>query len=165
MRDEEILVEIRQLWRAVNTLSRRTGVFACELDATARKLRKLSFAVSRPSVPSITPISKTLENSMKTITFDATLAAEADSTTTTRELSVKIGDAAPVIQTVPVSQTAIAAAVKGPVGAVVHVEQVDIDELGNRSQPAVLDFTITDCLPPVQPGVPSFSPVSEAEEA
>ena len=44
----------------------------------------------------------------------------------------------------------------------VTLSLVDVDDAGNRSQPAVLDFVATDTIPPAQPG--SFGVTLAREE-
>lgn len=41
---------------------------------------------------------------------------------------------------------------------------VDVDDAGNRSEPAVLEFVATDTLPPAQPGAFGVTLVAEEEE-
>lgn len=46
--------------------------------------------------------------------------------------------------------------------SVVSLTLVDIDDAGNRSQPATIEFTATDTIPPAQPG--SFGVTLAREE-
>jgi nitrous oxide reductase len=41
---------------------------------------------------------------------------------------------------------------------------VDVDDAGNRSEPAVLEFVASDTLPPAQPGAFGVTLVAEVEE-
>jgi len=41
---------------------------------------------------------------------------------------------------------------------------VDVDDAGNRSEPAVLEFVASDTLPPAQPGAFGVTLVAEEEE-
>jgi len=46
-------------------------------------------------------------------------------------------------------------------GSSVVLTVVDVDDAGNRSEPAVLEFVATDTLPPAQPGALGVTLVSE----
>lgn len=48
-----------------------------------------------------------------------------------------------------------------PQGATVLLTLIDVDDAGNRSEPAVLEFVAADTLPPAQPGSFGVTLVSE----
>ena len=50
-----------------------------------------------------------------------------------------------------------------PQGAEVVLTLVDVDDAGNKSEPAVLTFTATDTIPPQQPGSFGVTLVSETQ--
>ena len=68
-----------------------------------------------------------------------------------REVSVSVNGAEPVVSTFPPTATDLGE-VSAAQDSTVRVEVVDIDDAGNRSEPAVLEFVATDTIPPPVPG-------------
>ena len=92
-------------------------------------------------------------------TVSAGPAVDAD--VTGRQLTVMVNGE--VISTVELSGSATdLGEFKVEQNSNVSLSLVDIDDAGNRSQPAVLEFVATDTIPPAQPG--SFGVTLAREE-
>ena len=100
---------------------------------------------------------------MKKILFKVVLSPELDATTVQREVYVQVGDAPADIRVVGVDVTEVEG-FKAAVDTPVHIEQVDIDDVGNRSQAVAVNVTVQDTFPPQQPGVPSVLATGEVNE-
>lgn len=106
------------------------------------------------------------------LTYRVSVAPVVDGDVVTRELSVYVNGADTARE---IRSYEPAAVDLGDVlveqGTAVVLKVVDVDDAGNRSEPAVLEFVATDTLPPAQPGslgvtlvaetTPSAEPVSD----
>lgn len=85
---------------------------------------------------------------MDILTYRVDVAPPVDADVVSRELTVSIDGAATVYTAEPGTAFNVFDAVQG---SNVKLELVDIDDAGNRSQPAVVEFVATDTLPPSTP--------------
>lgn len=97
------------------------------------------------------------------LTYKLTAAPVVDSDVVTRELRLVVNDAEPVVREFSASETDLGT-VDVPQGANVVLQLVDVDDAGNRSEPAVVEFVAADTLPPSQPGL-GVELVAEKPEA
>lgn len=74
-----------------------------------------------------------------------------DKDVVTRELSVVVDGGQPATTTFPSTATELGE-VKVEQGGKVVLSLVDIDDAGNRSQPATVEFVAADTIPPAKPG-------------
>lgn len=119
---------------------------AVEVHLLTQQLAYLRHTLSRPGRMRLRV---TKEDDM--LHFVISLPPTGDLDTTTRELTVTVGTTAPV--TVNPALTDIESSeFSGNDTDAIHAELVDIDDVGNRSQPSVLDTILTDTMPPRQPG-------------
>ena len=94
------------------------------------------------------------------LTYQVTAAASTAADAVSREVSLVIDGAEPVVTVYAPTEENLGS-VTVPQNAKVTVSVVDVDDAGNRSEPAVLSFTATDTLPPPVPGAVSVTLVSE----
>lgn len=94
------------------------------------------------------------------LTYNVSAAASTASDAVSREVSVSINGSRPVVTVFAPTETELGAVVV-PQNAEVVISVVDVDDAGNRSEPAVATFTATDTLPPPVPGAVSVTLVSE----
>lgn len=94
------------------------------------------------------------------LTYVVTAAPAVDHDVVSRELVVKIGDADGVVSVWPGSSVELGT-VAVPQDSAVTLTLVDVDDAGNRSTPAVVEFVAADTLPPAQPGSFGVTLVSE----
>jgi hypothetical protein len=160
---ERLAVASERIAVAVEKIANQTGIIGSGLDDVARAITRLTHCVNRPGIPRVVFISEAKERDVKKILFKVVLAPEADATTVKRELSVKVGDLPPAVSEVGVDVLEVDG-FKAPEGAAIHIEQVDIDDVGNRSVPAVVEATVQDTFPPAQPGLPSVAATGEVNE-
>lgn len=80
-----------------------------------------------------------------------------------RELRVQIGAAAPETYTLPgtamESETLV-----GPQGASVSGSLVDIDDVGNRSEPSEFNYELLDTIAPAKPGAVGLQVTAEVDD-
>lgn len=94
------------------------------------------------------------------LVYAVSAGAPVDFDVVGRELSL-------VIDGTPVSTVEFAAdatdlgEIKAPQNSAVVLTLTDIDDAGNRSQPAVVEFQATDTIPPAQPGTFGVTVVRE----
>ena len=94
------------------------------------------------------------------LTYAVSAAASTAADAVSREVSLVINGAEPVVTVFAPTDTDLGQ-VTVPQNAEVSISVVDIDDAGNRSEPAVLSFTALDTLPPPAPGAVSVVLVSE----
>jgi hypothetical protein len=95
------------------------------------------------------------------IIYDVNLPSLATpSDVVTRELTIIIGDGSDVV--VADKADTVISGLQAPQDASVHLELVDIDDSGNRSEPATFDFVANDDFAPPKPG--DFGVVVVGEE-
>ena len=97
------------------------------------------------------------------LTYKITAAPAVDGDVVTRELRLVINDAEPVLREFGPAETDLGT-VDVPQDSNVVLKLVDVDDAGNRSEPAVVEFLATDTLPPQQPGL-GVELVAEKPEA
>jgi len=78
-------------------------------------------------------------------------APPVDSDVVERQLTIEVGTEAPKVVTFPSGATSLGE-VQAEQGATVTLSLVDLDDAGNPSEPAVVEFVATDTIPPAQPG-------------
>jgi len=84
------------------------------------------------------------------LVYAVTAGAPVDHDVVARELSVTVGDSTET-KTVAGSTTDLGEVTVAQ-DSEVTMSLVDIDDAGNRSEPAVVTFTATDTIPPAKPG-------------
>lgn len=95
------------------------------------------------------------------LTYAVSAAPVVDSDVVTREMSVVVNGV--TLRKDSFNATVVdLGVVTVPQDSNVELVLVDIDDAGNRSEPATMLFTAVDTLPPVQPGAFSVTLVSEA---
>lgn len=85
------------------------------------------------------------------LVYSVTAGPPVDADVTSRELTVVVNGETLSTTSLNGSATDLGE-VKVEQDAVVVLSLVDIDDAGNRSQPATTQFTATDTIPPAQPG-------------
>lgn len=87
------------------------------------------------------------------LTYKVSAAPVVDADVVERQMILVLNDdhAAPVLRLFTREQTDLGT-IDVPQDAKVLLTLVDVDDAGNRSEPAVLEFVATDTLPPAQPG-------------
>lgn len=85
------------------------------------------------------------------LTYVVTAAPAVDHDVVTRELVVQVGDATGTVSTWPGSSVELGNVVV-PQDTHVVLTLVDVDDAGNRSAPAVVEFVAADTIPPAAPG-------------
>ena len=85
------------------------------------------------------------------LVYSVSAGSAVDADVTTRELTVVVNGEQVAQNTFPGSETALGEVVV-PQGGNVTLTLVDIDDAGNRSQPATVEFVAADTIPPAQPG-------------
>ena len=78
-------------------------------------------------------------------------APPVDSDVVERQLTIDVGNETPQVVTFPANATNLGE-VQAEQGATVTLSLVDLDDAGNPSEPAVVEFVATDTIPPAQPG-------------
>jgi hypothetical protein len=92
--------------------------------------------------------------------YSVTVAAAVDADVVTRVLTVNVDGIGR--DSVEFSGTATdLGEIVVPQDSYVVLSLVDVDDAGNKSEPATLEFTATDTVPPQQPGALGVSLVSE----
>ena len=102
-----------------------------------------------------------MEPTSMALVYSVSAGPAVDADVTGRQLTVVVNGEVLSIVELAGSATDLGE-VKVEQNANVTLSLVDIDDAGNRSQPAVLDFVATDTLPPAQPG--SFGVTLAREE-
>lgn len=97
------------------------------------------------------------------LTYKLTAAPVVDGDVVVRELRIVVNGAEPVVREFAATDSDLGT-VDVPQGASVVLKLVDVDDAGNRSEPAVVEFVATDTLPPSQPGL-GVELVAEKPEA
>lgn len=86
------------------------------------------------------------------LVYSVSAGPVVDADVVARRLMVTInGEAAPASPDFPADTTSFGE-VTAPQDAQVVLALVDVDDAGNVSEPAVLEFTATDTIPPAKPG-------------
>ncbi|NDD52739.1 hypothetical protein EBZ39_02465 [bacterium] len=98
------------------------------------------------------------------LTYRVLVGPVVDADVVTRELSVYVdgSDVAREVRAYEPSATELGDVLVAQ-GSSVELRVVDIDDAGNRSEPAVLAFVAEDTLPPAQPGTLGVTLVSETK--
>lgn len=96
------------------------------------------------------------------LTYRVSVGPVVDADVVTRELSVYVNgaDVAREVRAYEPTATDLGDVVVEQ-GSSVELRVVDVDDAGNRSEPAVLTFVAEDTLPPAQPGSLGVTLVSE----
>jgi len=119
-----------------------------KIDKIEKILKSVKFSLYRPGFLTIT---QTGENGMGTISFKVVLPVLADTDVVSRELSVKIGEADAVVQTVA-KDVAEVDGFSGDQDVAVVLSLTDIDDAGNRSEASTLEGKLIDTFAPAKPG-------------
>jgi hypothetical protein len=99
------------------------------------------------------------------LTYAVSVNPVVDADVVSRELSVYVdgSEAAREVRSYP-SDAAGLGTVSVPQNSAVVLQLVDIDDAGNRSEPAVLEFTATDTIAPAVPGNLGVTLVDETSD-
>jgi hypothetical protein len=121
--------------------------------------------VSVPGVPANLRVVQTRRDSMANIlTYSISVAAPVDADVVSRELVVTVDGVSR--DSVEFSGTSTdLGSIDVPEGASVQLSLVDMDDAGNASVPASVDFVAADTLAPGQPGAFTVSLVAERSES
>lgn len=85
------------------------------------------------------------------LVYSVTAGAPVDADVTSRELTVAVNGEM-VAERILSGNATDLGEVTVPQGGIVLLTLVDVDDAGNRSQPATVEFTAADTIPPAQPG-------------
>lgn len=137
------------------------AIFAFELFLQLIQL----VVVSVPGVPANLRVVQTRRDSMANIlTYSISVAAPVDADVVSRELVVTVDGVSR--DSVEFSGTSTdLGSIDVPEGASVQLSLVDVDDAGNSSVPASVDFVAADTLAPGQPGAFTVSLVAERSES
>lgn len=120
--------------------------------------------VSSPGVPENLMVKQLKEDTMANIlTYSVVVGAPVDADVVARELVVTVDGVTRDTASFPGTATDLGT-VDVPEGANVLMSLVDIDDAGNVSVPATVDFVAADTLAPGQPGAFVVSLVAERSE-
>lgn len=97
------------------------------------------------------------------LVFEVTAGPVVDGDVVSRELSVVVDGVSEGTRNFPPNTTNFGQ-LEVPQDAAVSLTLVDIDDAGNRSEPAVADFRARDTLPPAAPGSFGVTLLSERAE-
>lgn len=98
------------------------------------------------------------------LTYRVGVAAPVDNDVVARKLTVTVnGDVRPVVEFA--GDATDLGTVDVPQDAVVVLSLVDVDDAGNVSTPAVLEFQAADTVPPQQPGAFTVALVGERKDS
>jgi hypothetical protein len=118
------------------------------IDLTLKSLVKvLRMGLYKPGL--VIPILKDGDKDM--LKFYLALPTKGSADVVSRELTVAVAGAEPVVYTLGGDEVASAEFV-GSDNDVVVGSLVDVDDAGNKSQPSTFEFTLLDTIPPVTPG-------------
>lgn len=96
------------------------------------------------------------------LVYSVSAAPVVDADVVARRLTVTVnGELADAIPDFSADTTTFVEAVTVPQDANVVLTLVDVDDAGNVSEPAVLEFVATDTIPPAKPGEFSVTLVRE----
>lgn len=127
---------------------------ATELHGVAKEIAMLRFVLSRPGRLGVRRVEGTMPG------FVITLPPIVSADTATRELAITVGEA-PTFVLNPALVATESETFGGEHNQNLHVELVDIDGVGNRSTPSVLDAVLLDTMAPPQPGQLGVRQVSD----
>lgn len=85
------------------------------------------------------------------LVYSVSAGAPVDADVVSREFAVVVNGGAPTTSTFIAATTSLGE-IKVDQGATVTLTLVDVDDAGNRSQPATVEFVAQDTIPPAQPG-------------
>lgn len=97
------------------------------------------------------------------LTYKVTAAPVVDGDVVVRELRMVVNGAEPVVREFTSADSDLGT-IDVPQGAEVSLQLVDVDDAGNRSEPAEINFMANDTLPPQKPGL-GVELVAERPEA
>lgn len=107
--------------------------------------------VPEPAMPGLIRLTVTGQEGSMGLIFRADLPAPVVTDVAVREVSVKIGDAEPVVSQLPADAVVVENLV-GDRKATVVVELTDTDTSGNRGDTRVQTFVLEDTFAPPMPG-------------
>ncbi len=118
-----------------------------EVATLRRSVRALAMSNRQPLVW----VRLAFQEPSMALVYSVTAGPPVDADVTSRELTVVVNGETLSTTSLNGSATDLGE-VKVEQNAVVVLSLVDIDDAGNRSQPATTEFTATDTIPPAQPG-------------
>lgn len=114
-------------------------------------LRKLNMRTIRPVAFSYKFVRKMKGNTKMALVYSISAAAPVDADVVERRLSVTVNGENKDIQVFSGSEVSFGE-LKVEQNDVVSMTLIDVDDVGNVSTPATVEFTATDTLPPSAPG-------------
>jgi hypothetical protein len=85
------------------------------------------------------------------LVYTVSVGSVVDADVVERRLALVVDGGEPVVSVFPPEATELGE-VRVPQGSTAILTLVDVDDAGNVSEPATLDFVATDTLPPAKPG-------------
>jgi hypothetical protein len=122
------------------------GPVVAELAGIRREIRRLTMSRRRPRLV----VSFSRKEPNMALVYSVSAGAPVDHDVVSREFTVAYGDATSG-KTFDGTATDFGEIVV-PQDSEVTLTLVDIDDAGNRSEPAVVTFTALDTIPPAKPG-------------
>jgi hypothetical protein len=116
----------------------------------ASEIRRLAMRMRRPHAVRLMLVRK--ETERMALVYSVTAAPSLDADVVARQMAVIINGEASGMPTDFPPETTSFGEIIVPQDAQVVVTLVDIDDAGNVSEPAVLEFTAIDTIPPAKPG-------------
>jgi hypothetical protein len=113
-----------------------------------------------PPMPGPVKLFVRSEEPMSVLVFSLSLPPAGAPDVVKRELSIKIGDAAPTVTELDGGQVLVEG-LRGPQDAALEVSLIDIDDAGNRSEARVQQFALKDTVAPPEPGEMSLKVTGE----
>lgn len=123
------------------------GDLATEVSLLRSAIRGLAMSNRRPVVW----VRLSFKESNMALVYSVSAGSAVDADVITRELTVVVNGEQVAQNTFSGSETALGEVV-APQGGNVMLTLVDIDDAGNRSQPATVEFVAVDTIQPAQPG-------------
>lgn len=130
------------------------------IKAVTALARAKGVAVNPPQSLSVRQIEKDDEAMADTMTYEITVGAPAANDVVSRELTVVVDGLYRDPVVFPAYEVSLGR-VTVPQDADVVISLVDVDDAGNRSDPAVVSFQALDVVPPPAPGGLSITVVGE----
>jgi hypothetical protein len=130
------------------------------IKSVAALARAKSVVISSPQGLSVRQIERDDEAMADTMTYEITVAAPAANDVVSREMTVVVDGVYRDPVVFPAYEVNLGQ-VSAPQDSNVVVSLVDVDDSGNRSEPATVSFQALDVVPPAVPGGLSVTVVGE----
>lgn len=114
------------------------------------ELRRLAMRMRRPYAVRFMIVRK--ETLSMALVYSVSAGPVVDADVVARRLTVTVDGVADVLPDFPAATTLFGEVITVPQDASVVLTLVDIDDAGNASEPAFVEFVALDTIPPAQPG-------------